>query len=439
MRIKTTKALLLILIFLISLSFTQISITFAKSKTVSSLKLFNSISNEDFFDKSNKEQVNFLIKEIRKKDRMLNTLTKQFKNKIEIDKIEDLFDQFTLNILKENINDKINKIIKYEKIKPEIDEKLDISNVVEGDFENTDKTLAFASFEKDFGENFSFASIEEQIQTKIDQYIYEKNNINNINLLYKISHNPKTIFVINKARNYENNIDLIAKRWAKGNENNSYYQISQSLDEYQTDYEILNYLKCVNFSNRLCNDFIGKEKLVERVDYFIKTTIEEKRISDILAREEEAKKIYSKKTKKLHVTSYNPECHQTKGGVMNQETGECYATTKYPCAIGSNKGKTEGLCGNPFIAATGENMFDLLQSGVKPIAVTQNLARLKGKTVYLKCYDKKGEEVFDERCNGTFKVVDYKHERFADSVDLFFVERKDNIGSVNVEIYYETE
>jgi hypothetical protein len=110
MKNKLIKIFLFLSVFVISFSFTKISLTFAESKTVSSLKLFESISNEDFFDKNTKEQIDFLITELRKKDRMLKNITKQIRNKNEIEKIEDLFDDFTLNILKENINDKINKI-----------------------------------------------------------------------------------------------------------------------------------------------------------------------------------------------------------------------------------------------------------------------------------------------------------------------------------------
>lgn len=140
-----------------------------------------------------------------------------------------------------------------------------------------------------------------------------------------------------------------------------------------------------------------------------------------------------RRTDFLTVTSYNPDCRQTKGGVLGED-GLCHSVDWRPCAF-RNGAET---CGNPCVGHGNVNLCTMKRNGIRPIAVTQDLPELSGKIVFAECW-KDGKRFYDARCNGPFLVHDYKHERFMGSVDIFMMNRSENIGAVAVRLKYPVE
>jgi len=399
--------------------------TEAEQKETFSFNILETISNENFDKLTDNEKIDYLTKLVNRKDKIINSLQNSINNKTELKSIKDIFDAFTLKTIEKGLKEKLDTLVVHDDI-IEDPLKLDLKPVSDTQIENVLDTPAM--------------STEENVESKIMDYVTEKNTISNYNYLYKISTDPTIISVLHKSFDYENNIPLLAKRWGIDNINTSYSDIVRDPNQYQTNEKIIKYLTCINQTISLCSDYEGKKILLGNINNFVALRTDE--LAQVASEKEteEIIKTMNEKTKPLTVTSYNPECSQTKGGIMGKD-GYCYGTKKAPCAVGNNKGKTSGLCGNPYIGAKGHNLKFMLESGIKPIAVTQDMQDLIGSKVYLKCYDKNGQESYDERCSGYFTVYDYKHDRFQNSVDVFINEKDENgryknIGGVTVEIYH---
>ena len=137
-----------------------------------------------------------------------------------------------------------------------------------------------------------------------------------------------------------------------------------------------------------------------------------------------------RQTSSLWVTSYNPDCRQTKGGVLGED-GICYSVFWRPCKFRPGKEN----CGNPCYGASGENLCTLRNKGIRPIAVGQDMPHLLGRTVIAECW-KNGKRFDDPRCNGPFVVHDYKHKRYKKTVDIFMMSEDENIGAVEMVLKY---
>jgi len=395
------------------------------SKSILSFSIFNGVTNDEFNNMNDKEKVILLRSELKKKNILLGSLERTIRKSKKYEKVEDLLSKFALKIVKDNI-------------KSQVDNYMDKGNNIDTAF-TVDEMMPVDSEvkSKEEGAKMSFESLGDYVSGKVSSFVFDKTNITDANVFYKVSHKRDVFDVLNQSLYYKNNIELLAKRWTKENMDVPYLELMSDEDKYQADENIKKYLICINISTALCENMEGQSILENNIIEYVSTKRDEKIKEKFDNELEEAMKKLPNRIGKLWVTSYNPRCEQTKGGVMGED-GACYGTESMPCAIGSNKGKTSGLCGNPYISATGHNMKDMINEGKRPIAVTQELGFLKGKEVFLKCYSKRtGEEVYDGRCNGYFTVYDTKHKRFTNSVDLFFENKSDNIGGVDVEIYYK--
>lgn len=229
----------------------------------------------------------------------------------------------------------------------------------------------------------------------------------------------KVVELLNKWLVY-NNPDVIWIRWSKPY-NDNYETISKNINNYSQDWDIAFFMICFFHWDEDCKTY---SKWIEKVQSNINIYLEWEKKKTV--KKEEKKN----ETGKLWVTSYNPECNQTKGWVKWADW-LCRAKEYSPCAVWSNRWKTEWLCWNPCIWATWVDLCKLVEEWERPIAVGQDMKHLKWKKVIAQCF-KNWKPFEDERCNWEFIVLDHKHERFSQTVDIFFMNRKDNIGQVDM-------
>jgi 3D (Asp-Asp-Asp) domain-containing protein len=121
----------------------------------------------------------------------------------------------------------------------------------------------------------------------------------------------------------------------------------------------------------------------------------------------------------------------TQTGTHNIPTvnGELDSKKIYPVFVTSYnpvQGQTDS---SPCIGASGKNQCELAKTGIRMIALSQDLVgRVSwkpftyGDTIVMK------SDISDDRCNGEFLVVDTMNARFKNRADLFFMDRKDNIS-----------